>query len=296
MSDAPERKFFRHLDKPEWGIGVLVDERDGKRTIDFQHGRRHVIAQSFWSKLSEEAPSAGDERAALTANESITKSLEPKKGRRPSRASIAPKVTFDDQLGRLAAGYPGGLAEARPEVGDAGAKLVAALAAGPDGALARIKEALAASGLLHPVELIQVTSAPAESAPAYLAALRDLLEGSGDYAARFDAVVAALGVAKPTWTMATVFAALAQPREQVFVKPGLFQTQAKILGVPISGYNTHPSGAVYLQFQALAQAVREKLAGGGRRPRDLMDVYAFIWRTLSPSKTTIQAVASPPSA
>jgi len=294
MPDAPERKFFRHLDKTEWGVGVLVDERDGKRTIDFQHGKRHVIAQSFWGKLSEAAPSAGEQRATLVANESITKSLEPRKGRRPSRAAILPRVTFDDQLARFAASYAGGLAEARPDVGNAGTKLAAAIGSNSDGAIARVKEALSASGLLHPVELIQVTAVSAENAPAYLAALNDLLHGSGDYAERFDAVVAALGVAKPTWTMATVFAALVQPGEQVFVKPGLFQTQAKILGVPISGYNTHPSGAVYVQFQALARAVRDKLAGGGNRPRDLMDVYAFIWRTLSPNKAT-QLAAAPPS-
>jgi hypothetical protein len=282
MPDVLQRRFFRHLDKPEWGVGVLVDERDGKRTIDFQHGKRHVIAQSFWGQLAEEEPSKGDEVAALTANESITKSLEPKKGRRPSRAAAAPRITFDIQLARLAAGWPGGLADARPTVGDAGKKLAAAVASG-EGAVPRVKEALAAGGLLHPVELIQVTNPAPENAAAYLTALRALLEGSGDYAARFDALVGALGAAKPTWTMATVFASLVSPNEHVFVKPGLFQTQARILGMPITGYNTHPSGAVYAQFQTLAKTVGERLAAAGHRPRDLMDVYAFIWRTLSPA-------------
>ncbi len=94
--------------------------------------------------------------------------------------------------------------------------------------------------------------------------------------------------------MATIFAALLRPDEHVFVKPGLFQTQAKILGTPVTGYHTSPTGAVYTQFQTLARVVRDRLAAAGLPPADLMDVYAFIWRTLSP--TGPKALAQPADA
>lgn len=291
MADG-SRRFFTHSDKPEWGVGVLVDERDGKRTIDWQHGKRHVIAEAFWGKLVEQTPDERTERATMMANETITRSLEPKKAKKARKGPAPVLPTWEGQLARFRDKWPGGFGDATylseervPR--EASFALVAALLGGGDPEPPRIKEALQASQLLHPVEIARLANNPAWVAP-----MRDFVSGAGDPLAAFDAVITALGP-KPTWTMATVLPALRDPRKHVFVKPGLFQTQAKVAGRPIENYAPTPSGSVYVQFQDLSQDIGRRLAAAGLPPRDLLDVHMFIWRTLSPVKGTNGAPATP---
>lgn len=285
--EEQDRRFFSHVDKPEWGVGVLVDERDGKRTIDWQHGKRHVIAEPFWSKLVERSPGAADERAIMAANESISRSLEPKKAKKARKGPLPILPTWEGQLKRFRDKWPGGFKDAEYVAAERTARegavrLAAELfesGANPEGP--RIKELLQSSGLLHPVEIARLAGNVDWIAP-----MRDLLAGGGDPLAAFDALVAALG-AKPTWTMATAIPALRFPDQHVFVKPGLFQTQARVLGRPIENYSPTPAGVVYVQFQDLTRQVAEKLRDSGLPPRDLLDVHVFVWRTLSPvPKTT----------
>jgi hypothetical protein len=280
--EGQDRRFFSHVDKPEWGVGILVDERDGKRTIDWQHGKRHVIAEPFWSKLVERTPGAADERAIMAANESITRSLEPKKAKKARKGPAPVLPTWEGQLDRFRKKWPGGFQDAAYVAAERTAREGAVRAAAelfsgdatPEGP--RIKELLQSSGLLHPVEIARLAGNGEWIAP-----MRELLAGGGDPLAAFDAVVAALG-AKPTWTMATAIPALRFPDQHVFVKPGLFQTQARVLGRPIEGYSPTPAGAVYVQFVDATKQAAEKLRASGLPPRDLLDVHVFVWRTLSP--------------
>src|SRR5204863_5710320 len=88
---------------------------------------------------------------------------------------------------------------------------------------------LADTRLIHPMEgSIAIKAMPVEHRAAFSAALREQLHGTGDYAARFDALVAAVKIAKPdgeikrpSWPFVTIFAGLYAPEEHVFVKPRL---------------------------------------------------------------------------
>jgi hypothetical protein len=114
--------------------------------------------------------------------------------------------------------------------------------------------------------------------------LNDLLHGDDQLAIRFERFVAALAAAtgkKPSWPLATIFLALAQPHEHVIVKPRVVRTQAAALqpGLKVSAV---PSAPVYERLRALVVAVGERLASAGQEARDLMDVADFMDETLSP--------------
>jgi hypothetical protein len=122
-------------------------------------------------------------------------------------------------------------------------------------------------------------------------ALRALLYGEGLYPQRFSAFVKALGGKGVSWSIATLFSAAVYPEAHVFVKPTTSQRQAKALGlseVPTGAV----SGAAYAKHMAVANALKERLVGAGRTPRDLFDVCTYTWRTMSKSTTP---AAPPPS-
>ena len=43
--------IVKHPGCPQWGLGLLIEERDDKRFYDFEDGLSHSIAKAFWSKL-----------------------------------------------------------------------------------------------------------------------------------------------------------------------------------------------------------------------------------------------------
>src|SRR5690606_7289733 len=101
---------------------------------------------------------------------------------------------------------------------------------------------------------------------------------------RFDRLVAVLAADNlATWPLATAPAALFDPEHHAFVKPSFYQKQASVLKMDV-GYERVPASAVYERMQKLAIAAQAKLVEAGQSPRDLMDVYSFLWRMNSPKK------------
>jgi len=127
----------------------------------------------------------------------------------------------------------------------------------------------------------QLKDADAELAIAV--GLRELLYGAGPVASRFDAFA---GKWRPdcarSWPILTLFPALGQPMEFVFVKPTYSRTQAAAIGRPIAV--SGPLGKHYEEFLAVARDVRERLEQAHIPQRhdgfDLLDVYSFTLRSL----------------
>ncbi len=67
------------------------------------------------------------------------------------------------------------------------------------------------------------------------------------------------------------------------MKPSFFEKRAAVLGFNLA-YDRAPSAEGYTRMQSLARELERRLRERGLAPRDLMDVYAFLWRTISPSK------------
>ena len=81
------------------------------------------------------------------------------------------------------------------------------------------------------------------------------------------------------WQMATVLPALAFPQEHVCVRHSAFLRQAASIS-PKSKYSRRARVGPYQSFRQVAIAVRKRLQAAGQEPRDLLDVYDFVWATL----------------
>ncbi|WP_437548315.1 hypothetical protein WME97_49365 [Sorangium sp. So ce367] len=314
--------IVKHPGCPQWGLGYLVEERDEKRFYDFEDGLNHSIAKAFWSKL-EPVQLGDDEASALEARIRGLRDRPSAAAKKQRARVVAPPVTsFDEQVASFETQFEGGfggpqfIAEERGAAGGEGAEgpasvgkkkskafkqgaietarallakgeLEALLAAGNlNDFMERItKVHKAATGLLHPLgDLIPFNKMPAEHHRAYAEAVVDLLYGAGDYAARFDRLAGVLAAAKVvTWPLVTILGALVYPGEHVFVKPSFYEKQAAVLGFNLA-YDRAPSAEGYARMQSLARELERRLRERGLAPRDLMDVYAFLWRTISPSK------------
>ncbi len=321
-SPASQRVFVKHPGCPQWGLGYLVEERDEKRFYEFEDGQTHSIAKPFWPKLEPvqlPEPEATEMEAKISR---LHNKPTEKKRARPTRVAATTfdeqLARFAKEFPggftgdiftaeeRGVAALPGGPpSEASPPsrkklpkaykeqaIGAAQATLEKAevealLAAGKHGEIIdRVKRVhQAAGGLLHPLgDLIPFGKMPAEHQAAFAEAVVGLLFGADEYGPRFAKVVAALGEDKlNTWPLATVLSALVQPTEHVFVKPSFFEKQAAVIGYKLA-YDRSPTPEGYARMLGLAREVEKRLGEAGVAPRDLLDVYSFIWRMNTPPK------------
>ncbi len=292
--------FVQHPARPTWGHCIIVGEHDGKIHLQCEDGEEHAIAATHRQHLVSVTPPP-EQVETLVAQIQGRRSVAAAKAAREAklraqkpRAPKAPRLSFDQQLERFAAASPGGFTQPRDPAIEQAASLLGKDALTGDAGFANVQALVAATALLHPMEgqIPLRAIGEAHRAP-IVAALRELLHGAGDYGPRFDAWVAAIAAARtdpaqkgPSWPLTTLLPALFAPGEHVFVKPKLFQEQAKILELPIE-YVSLPNGAVYEQFRALVRAVEGRLRERGIAPRDLMDVASFVWTTLQPDKPAV---------
>lgn len=321
-ADSAAPAVVRHPGCPQWGLGFLSEERDDKRLYDFEDGQVHSIAKAFWSKL-EPVELKEEEKTALEQKvRGQRERASASKSR--SRAAAPAPMSFDEQLARFEAEFPGGFAgeafqkaergapagaEPEPDAGAKRSKKKAApskeaaiesakrlfsreefsglLGAGSYGEVfSRARQLHAAAGAwLHPMgDVIPFSKMPEERHRPFAEALFDLLHGEGELELRFDRLAGTLAEDKlATWPLVTVVPALFSPDSWVFVKPSFFEKQASILSFSLE-YERAPSGKGYARMLGLAEALSARLRERGHEPRDFVDVYAFVWRTLSASK------------
>jgi hypothetical protein len=306
----------KHPGCPDWGLGLLVEERDGKRFFDFEDGRVHSIAKDHWDKL-QTVELAGDEARAIESRirEIREKASAPVKKAPRRAAPTPPKTSFEEQVAQFEKDFPGGFAgevfvakergvapapgEAEAPKKKSKAPVEAAIAAARSllakgelaglvagGKHAEVAERVrkvqkAATGLLHPLgDVIPFEKLPAERYEALAAGALELLHGDGEHAARFDRYVGVLAQDKlGTWPLVTVLGALAAPGDHAFVKPSYYEKQASVLGFDLA-YERTPSAAAYGRMLDLARKVKARLEEKGLAPRDLLDVYTFMVKTL----------------
>jgi hypothetical protein len=312
LSSAPV--VVKHVSCPDWGLGYLTEERDEKRFYDFEDGQSHSIAKAFWSKL--EPVSLGNVEAA--ALEKKVKSLRDQRsapGKAKARTVVVLLANFDAQVARFLEVCPGGFAGDKFIKDERGAAAVEgekkAPKPGKTQAIATAQKLLskseldrliasgsfaevlanvrivhkAATGLLHPLgDVIPFNKMPTEKDRAFAESLRHLLHGDGPYEPRFDRFVATLAESHlATWPLATVLSSLVFPNEHAFVKPSYYEKQASLLAFDLR-YERVPNSAAYGRMQQLSTELGKRLTALGQTPRDKMDVYAFIGKTLSPQK------------
>ncbi|RMH00263.1 MAG: hypothetical protein D6705_00795 [Deltaproteobacteria bacterium] len=310
--EKTEPKIFLHRKMREWGRGTLLREADNKREILWEDDKVRNIHASHWDHLEEVAlEDAEKERldSELREKQAAQQAARGRAARKSKRASSGRKapVSWPIQLRIFEQLYPGGFddpALAGKErglvAGKPPKKLAAAIAqaqdllsegrmkdlldAGRSAELYRDLESLLKpiKSLLHFTEKAQITDMPEERRAAFVQAVFDAIHGDADPAEAFDRVVAAMPEEpRPSWTVASLFLALARPDDHVLVRPTFWLKQAAILDKQVP-YDPRPTGAAYAAFLEVAAATRSRLEAAGYTVRDGIDVYLFTAKTLSP--------------
>ena len=119
-----------------------------------------------------------------------------------------------------------------------------------------------------------------DGAQRFAQGLYDWLHGRGGLERRFERWVEAIdGLPRKqtrvlTWPLVTVFGFIAQPDRHMFMKPNTIRAAARAYGYPLP-YQSRPSWEVYAALLDFAGVVARDLRD--LRPRDMIDLQAFLW-------------------
>jgi len=312
VASIPKTLVMKLETQPDWGAGLVVRDLPLHWELFFDHGGERKFVKSLATSLVPVTISA-DELAALeTKAYGRHASLEAraKRGTRPRSSAAAVKgrfASFAEQLAFFEQSFPGGFGGERftneergmpGATGKAGLKEAAIALARKELSLERFenadaqalfesaKKVLQATTIVFPMEgPIPFATMDADSRAPAIEGMRNLLHGEGDYGDRLQAFAGSVnlkdkkGEAKAaTWPFATIFAAFVNPDQFTCVKPTAFASQGATLGLAVE--KSQPvTAAGYQQFAQIATTTRTLLEEAGQQPRDLMDVYSFIWRT-----------------
>ena len=292
--------LYRHVKRPDWGLGILVQEREDKRTYQFADGTIRIIKRGYYGLLAGVAAPAPIRRklAVLCARADVT-----------PMASDASNITLGEQITLFQSLYPGGFTDATWLAKQRGQGVRRRIKRHRDAAIAHAHkrltraalDAVITAGEYHEIvpileEVLDATDLVSKKQLQPLhqltvleyhdvaVAVRDMLHGEGALDVRFDTLRRALTTrrSQPSWQLCTALAALVCPQEHVCVRPSVFNAQAKILKDAASA-RRRPNGASYVRLLALARNVSDGLINTGLQPRDMLDVYDFMWTTLRPS-------------
>lgn len=107
--------------------------------------------------------------------------------------------------------------------------------------------------------------------------LHSLLYGEDKLESRFNVFcdcLADINAAK--WTIATYFLFMAFPNEHMFLKPAVTQKATEVCGFELN-YQPGLNWLTYSRLLEFSQYLLKELSG--LKPRDMIDVQSFIWRT-----------------
>lgn len=311
---TPNAAVYRNTSEPSWGLGLVIEDLADRWVIVFETAGRKTFIKGKAKTLepAEVEPEALEALKTKLQGKGASRASTQTKAKGKAKAKAPKKAggqfaSFEAQLALFEKLFPGGFEGetfindergAEGATGKLGHKTAAIAltraelsperfdSAPPDEVFESARRILGATNIVFPIEgAIPFGGIAEEDRPAALAALKDLLHGQDDYGARLERFVAALNlkdksgkVKKVTWPLATVFGALWAPDQHTCVKPTAFAAQGALLGSPVP-----PSQPVtaegYRQFFEIAKETQKRLLDAGQRPRDLVDVYSFIWRT-----------------
>ena len=302
---------FKSESQPDWGMGLVVEDGADHWVLYFEHGGRKKFIKSKMKGLVavtlDAKALASLETKSHSRHARAGTKAKPKKVGLPKKAvarfeSLAQQILFFEKL------FPGGFEGEKFTNDERG---VAGATTGKGGnktnAIAAAKEELSAAKFASatPEELFESATRllkgtnivfPIEGAIPFVgldpkgrsnavAGLKQLLHGEGDYGLRVERFCAAVALkdkkGQPkivSWPFATVFGALFNPTVNSCIKPTPFASQAATLGLAVEQKQAVAARG-YTQFHEIVTLTQTKLLAAGQKPRDLLDVSSFIWRT-----------------
>lgn len=309
-SAAPSPRVLKHENEPAWGLGLVIRDRPKHWDLFFEHAGPKKFVKELATCLIPVTLDPTELSALEVKAHGRLAKLEAGAKRTKPRAPAGTKArftTFDEQLDVFTKLFPGGFADeafVKEERGLAGVpgkagikEAASALArrelsvenfssSSSDDLFLSIRKVLQATTMVFPMEgAIPFSTLDDENRAIALAAVKELLHGEGEYGQRLEQFATTVNLkdkkGEPkavSWPFATIFAAYFNPQEFVCVKPTAFAQQAAIFGLNVA--KTQPvSASGYEVFAGVAAKTQELLVAAGHEPRDLLDVYTFIWRT-----------------
>ncbi len=308
---TPKTLVMRLESQPGWGAGLVVRDLPLHWEMYFEHGGERKFVKSLATTLVPVTLSPSDLtaleiKAFARHSRSDARTTSVARVRTPAAAK-ARFASIEEQIAFFEKIFPGGFlgdtftTEERGVLGAKGKfgyKEAAIALAQQELSLERFESADAASLFESAKKVLQATSIvfpmeghipfaamDDENRASTVTALKELLHGEGEYGSRLQAFVGAIhmkdkkGEPKAaSWPLATIFAAYVRPDECVCVKPTAFASQSATLGMSVE--KSQPvTASGYRDFAEVATRTRDALTAAGQEPRDLMDVYSFIWRT-----------------
>lgn len=295
---GPQVPLFQHRKRRHWGIAALLWERDGKRGYQFSDGKMRVFKEGFYHLFeSTQAPGDGSAKAV----------------RRLARLARADDVTeatrlptMRDQISLFRRAYPEGFggeawmkkhrgvgARKRlkrhrdPAISEGHALSVEELA--PlihshdwDAVYDRLLAVATGSDLVpssHVKKLEKLR--PSQDLAVAIYEWLDCDIDDDDAVRRFNHLVRQLGNAA-TWPIVAAVGGLVDPDNHTCVRPSVYAEQGTML-LPNFKAAKRPSFKLYSQYVHMAKTVYDELEAADLVPRDLLDVYDFIWETLRPA-------------
>lgn len=310
LTPKPPR-IYQHIARTEWGNAVLLEELADRRVFRFEDGKERTIHANFWDKMvvqtldSDEAYEIQGRALAGVEAKRVRKIRVPRAKKLPKK----PDITFEEQLEIFKEEYEIGFPDIRFRAASvdkavkraaellSAEKLGAFLEGGDfEGAFkAAVKVIEGFKSGVPKSERDRFAELSSESYEEFAKALNELLHGEGPVAARFDALLAALGGEESVgWQLSTAFGALVRPGDFLFIRPSVMRKQALIVDV-YPKVMKNPSGPVYEQLLEAGEKLEAKLVEAEQHPKDLLDVAQFALRTLkaSPAKKPAAAAEAP---
>lgn len=268
----------KHLTVPDWNVGEVVDVSDPEKPeVEFARWGRRSVAATRLVRLTEE------ELEQLRPKRSVN--------RRPAR----PTKSLSDYRSIFLTIFPGGFYD--PEYLDqerdykvAASKrlhdtldqrtLERLVRAGDFGEVAtRAKHLIGRTNLVFKNEGMAFSDGLNEpgAQEAFGRALLALLYGSASIQQRMEDFMDSLSVVgAPKWTIATYFSFLAFPDEHLFIKPKPTKRIAEACAIELN-YRPDLNWLTYTCALEVAGVLNEQLAD--LKPRDMIDLQSFIWKT-----------------
>lgn len=306
----PEDRLFTHVKRPEWGIGVWVKEERNRRRLMFADGVRRAFKRGYYDLLKPVDPDKIDVEEEF---EQLVADHEAVRDERAARQtpSKPPVMSFDEQLKVFEDLFPGGFKgevwlekHRRPDEGRKPRKshvdpsieqaqsllnkedLSAFIEEGDfDTFHDRVVQVFKRTTLVSPTKVVRPTQAlEGEKKAAFCMAIFDLLYGEKRYRRRFGLFVKSMQEDvgfDVNWSLASVLPSLVFPEKHVFVKRRAYVLQAREIK-PDARVSKKVQKRAYKSASRIARRVRKQLREKGYEPRDMMDVYLFMWSTLRP--------------
>jgi hypothetical protein len=278
------------IEHPKWGRGKIVQVDGDKVRVIFKSEPQPKLidAARFPLTLAENQKDPYFGRIHLPAVQG--------KGKAKGAGAVKSTVTQAESKRRFLARFPLGFQDPAYRQAERDAKVQASerwaremgreqleplLGAGEFAEMAqRALEIEAQANLLDVFAKAALRNAAKAEPEAFARGLFELVCGEGEMPDRFEGFAAMLdSLPQPKtqtfkWPIQTIFPFLADPRENLFLKPKVTQLAADRFGFDLQ-YRPQPAWDVYARVLEFAKQLAQDLAE--LKPADLIDVQAFIY-------------------